>query len=101
MVTYFCLPSENFQEHVKLVNFLNKIKVEVTSVDVCGRACMKVHSPEAVELRLRDSDVYQVNTPGGMFYVRTFEEKLANGESLAEVYTSLEDAFKGVENADT
>ncbi len=89
---YFCLPSPNYAEHVKLINFLNKIGVEVSSIDVSGRALVKVSCPGSVAVKLYGyADVYKVTAPRGEMYVRVSDTQLPNGYFLSKVYTSFEE----------
>lgn len=97
---YFCLPSPNFAEHVKLINFLNKIGVEVSSADVKGRPLVKVSCPGSVAVKLHGyADVYKVTAPRGEMYVRISDTPLPNGYFLSNVYPSLEEVE--VNHADT
>ncbi len=89
---YFCLPSPNFTEHVNLINFLNKIGVEVTSADVNGRPLVKISCPGSVAVKLHGYDhVYRVTAPRGEMYVRMSDTLLPNGYFLSNVYSSLEE----------
>ena len=90
---YYCLPSPNYAEHVKIINFLNKIGVEITSADVNGRALVKVSCPGSVAVKLHGYvDVYKVTAPRGEMYVRVSDTLLPNGYYLSNVYSSLEEA---------
>lgn len=89
---YYCLPSPNYAEHVKVINFLNKIGVEITSADVHGRALVKVSCPGLVAVKLHGyTDVYKVTAPRGEMYVRVSDTLLPNGYYLSKVYTNLEE----------
>src|SRR5437660_2021096 len=89
---YFCLPSPNYAEHVRVINFLNKIGVEVSSVEVKGRPFVKVACPDSVAVKLHGyADVYKVTAPRGEMYVRISDTPLPNGYALSTVYRSLEE----------
>lgn len=97
---YFCLPSPSYAEHVKLINFLNKIGVEVSSADVKGCPFVKVSCPGSVAVKLHGyADVYKVTAPRGEMYVRISDTQLPNGYFLSKIYISLEEVE--VNHADT